>query len=216
MWGTGSQFGPQFYNLGRMSLFASRPAAGTSCLYAGPQMRVGPDHGGAGRAQHHRGRCRCGAGGRIEIDLHSPWCQPPIPGPHWRSPTVCEAEPDAYMAMIETAEIVAERYNVSREAQDALPRSASSAPPMRREAGRLADEIVPITTEKLLRAKDGTETGRETVTVSADEGIRADTTCEALSGAEARVQGRREGQGRPLRHGRKRQPAVRRRRRAGR
>jgi acetyl-CoA C-acetyltransferase len=107
--------------------------------------------------------------------------QPPIAGPHWRSPTVSEAEPDAYMAMIETAEIVAQRYGISREAQDEFSAISQHRAADATQAGRLADEIVPITVERLLRAKDGTETGRETLTVSADEGIRADTTAEALS-----------------------------------
>ena len=92
-----------------------------------------------------------------------------------------EAEPDAYMAMIETAEIVAQRYGISREAQDEFSAISQQRAADATQAGRLADEIVPITVEKLLRAKDGTETGRETLTVSADEGIRADTTAEALS-----------------------------------
>ena len=48
-------------------------------------------------------------------------------------------------------------------------------------AGKFNDEIVPITVEKSLKDKEGNETGRETVTVSADEGVRGDTTAEGLS-----------------------------------
>ena len=107
---------------------------------------------------------------------------PGIVDPSWRSPNVLEHEPDAYMAMIETAEIVAERYNVPREAQDRFGAESQQRAAAATEAGRLAEEIVPLTTEKVIRAKDGSETGRETVTLEADEGIRAGTTYETLAG----------------------------------
>ncbi len=94
----------------------------------------------------------------------------------------CSHEPDAYMAMIETAEIVADRYDISREAQDRFAATSQQRAAAATEAGRLADEIVPLQTEKVIRAKDGSETGRETVTLETDEGIRAGTTYEALEG----------------------------------
>jgi acetyl-CoA C-acetyltransferase len=98
---------------------------------------------------------------------------------------VLDREPHAYMAMIETAEIVAERYGISREAQD----EAAFVSHMRAAAaaaeGRFADEIVPIAVTKNVIAKDGTVAGREDVTLSADEGIRADTTREGLAKLKA-------------------------------
>ena len=180
MWGAGGQFGPQFYNVGRMSLFTAglpqelpaftldrKCASGLTTVALAARSIV------AGDADVVL------AGGSESIS--TTLGQPPIAGPHWRSPTVSEAEPDAYMAMIETAEIVAQRYGISREAQDEFSAISQQRAADATQAGRLADEIVPITVEKLLRAKDGTETGRETLTVSTDEGIRADTTAEALS-----------------------------------
>ena len=97
-----------------------------------------------------------------------------------RSEAVIAAEPDAYMQMIETAEIVAERYGVAREAQDAFAAQSQQRAGAAQAAGRFNDEIVPITVEKVLRDKQGAETGRETVTLTADEGVRGDTTAEGL------------------------------------
>jgi acetyl-CoA C-acetyltransferase len=103
--------------------------------------------------------------------------------PAWRnrSQAVIDADPYAYMAMIETAEVVAERYGVSREAQDAFAALSQQRAGAAQAAGRFNDEIVPITVEKSLKDKEGNETGRETVTVTADEGVRGDTTAEGLS-----------------------------------
>ena len=98
-----------------------------------------------------------------------------------RSEAVIAAEPDAYMQMIETAEIVAERYGVTREAQDTFAAQSQQRAGAAQAAGRFNDEIVPITVEKVLRDKQGAETGRETVTLTADEGVRGDTTAEGLS-----------------------------------
>lgn len=99
-----------------------------------------------------------------------------------RSQAVIAAEPHAYMAMIETAEIVAERYNVSREDQDAFSAQSQQRAGAATEAGRFADEIVPITVQKALFDKEGNETGKETVTLDRDEGVRGNTTVEALAG----------------------------------
>jgi len=98
-----------------------------------------------------------------------------------RSEAVIEAEPNAYMTMLETAEVVAERYGISREAQDAFAAQSQQRAGLAQSAGRFSDEIVPISVEKVLRDKQGTETGRETLTLAADEGVRADTTAEGLS-----------------------------------
>lgn len=98
-----------------------------------------------------------------------------------RSQAVIAAEPEAYMAMIETAEVVAERYGISREAQDAFAAQSQQRAGAAQAAGRFSDEIVPITVERVLRDKGGAETGRETVTLSADEGVRGDTTAEGLA-----------------------------------
>jgi acetyl-CoA C-acetyltransferase len=98
-----------------------------------------------------------------------------------RSEFVKAADPHAYMAMIETAEIVADRYGVSREAQDEFSALSQQRAGAAQEAGRFLDEIVPITVDKALFDKEGNETGKEAVTLAHDEGVRGDTTAEKLA-----------------------------------
>ena len=59
------------------------------------------------------------------------------------------------MAMIETAEIVADRYNISRESQDAFAATSQQRAAAAHAAGRTDSEIVPITVEKALFDKEG-------------------------------------------------------------
>jgi len=99
-----------------------------------------------------------------------------------RSEFIKTADPHAYMAMIETAEIVAERYGVSRDEQDRFAALSQQRASAAQEAGKFDDEIVPITVTKALFDKEGNETGKEEVTLAKDEGVRAGTTYEALAG----------------------------------
>ena len=103
--------------------------------------------------------------------------------PQWRnrSEFVKQRDPYAYMAMIETAEVVAERYGVSREEQDRFAARSQQRAAAAQEAGGFDDEIVPITVHKALFDKEGNETGKEEVTLTRDEGVRAGTTWEALA-----------------------------------
>ncbi|MCB2049890.1 MAG: thiolase family protein [Novosphingobium sp.] len=94
---------------------------------------------------------------------------------------VTDQQPHAYMAMIETAEIVAEKYGISREAQDEIAVISHQRAAAATEAGRFADEIVPLTVTRNLIAKDGSVTGTEEVTLDTDEGIRADSNIESLA-----------------------------------
>ena len=98
-----------------------------------------------------------------------------------RSEFIKAADPTAYMAMIETAEIVAERYGVSREDQDRFAAQSQQRAGAAQAAGRFDDEIVPITVEKALFEKDGSEAGKESVTLARDEGVRGDTSYEKLA-----------------------------------
>ena len=98
-----------------------------------------------------------------------------------RSDFVKSQDAHAYMVMIETAELVADRYGVSREDQDRFAALSQQRAAAAQEAGRFADEIVPITVSKALFDKEGNETGKEEVTMDRDEGVRGDTTYEKLS-----------------------------------
>jgi len=103
--------------------------------------------------------------------------------PAWRnrSEFVKAHDPYAYMVMIETGEVVADRYNISREAQDRFAALSQQRAAAAQEAGKFDDEIVPITVNKALFDKEGNETGKEEVTLTKDEGVRAGTTYEKLA-----------------------------------
>ncbi len=98
------------------------------------------------------------------------------------SKAVLEVEPTAYIPMIETAEIVAERYGISREAQDEYSLQSQQRTAEAQAAGKFDDEIVPLTTQKLLFDRETKQpAGHQEVTLSKDEGNRADTTLESLA-----------------------------------
>ena len=89
---------------------------------------------------------------------------------------------DAYMAMIDTAEVVARRYGIARDRQDAYALQSQQRTAAAQAAGRFAHEIVPVTASKAVVNRDTGETKREDVTLSADEGSRPDTSLDGLAG----------------------------------
>jgi acetyl-CoA C-acetyltransferase len=105
--------------------------------------------------------------------------------PRYANKSVTDREPAATIPMIETAEIVADRYEISREAQDAYAAQSQQRAEAGLANGAFDEEIVPITVEKALFDKGGNRTGTETVTVTQDEGIRPGTTAETLAGLKA-------------------------------
>ncbi|MCW5729528.1 MAG: acetyl-CoA C-acyltransferase [Alphaproteobacteria bacterium] len=91
-------------------------------------------------------------------------------------------KPEVYMQMIDTAEVVAKRYGISRERQDEFGLQSQLRACAGQQAGKFTDEIAPITVKKLLYdRKTNTYNGEETVTVDRDEGLRADTNPEGLA-----------------------------------
>jgi acetyl-CoA C-acetyltransferase len=97
------------------------------------------------------------------------------------SEAVLAAQPAAYIQMIETAEVVAERYGISRAAQDEYSLQSQQRTAAAQAAGKFNDEIVPLATQKQLYDKEGNPTEKQAVTLTKDEGNRADTTLESLS-----------------------------------
>jgi acetyl-CoA C-acetyltransferase len=98
------------------------------------------------------------------------------------NPWVKEQHPGVYMAMGDTAEVVAKRYNVAREAQDELSLLSQQRIAAAQERGFFAGEIAPIdVTRAILDKKTGEKVGEEAVTVTRDECNRADTTLEGLA-----------------------------------
>lgn len=102
--------------------------------------------------------------------------------PRYVNKSVTQNVPAAYIPMIETAEIVADRYGISRERQDEYGAQSQQRAAAGLQQGAFAEEIVPITVEKALFDKEGNRTGTETVTLAQDEGIRPGTTVEGLRG----------------------------------
>ena len=89
--------------------------------------------------------------------------------------------PGFYLSMIETGQIVAERYGISREAQDAFGVESHRRAAGAQAAGRLNEEIVAMSATKLLYDKAGEVTGGEQIIFDRDEGVRAETTIEGLA-----------------------------------
>ncbi len=100
---------------------------------------------------------------------------------NYHSDWVKTQRPEIMLPMIPTAENVANRYRISREAQDAYGAQSQQRISAAHAAGRLDAEIVPITVIKKIRDKEGNVTGEETVTLDRDEGMRPQTTAEALA-----------------------------------
>lgn len=101
---------------------------------------------------------------------------------HWQDPWISERLPATYMAMVETAEIVARRYGVSREAQDAYALQSQQRTAAAQAAGRFDDEIVPLRTVMQVTDRETGETTMREVTLEHDEGNRPSTTLDGLAG----------------------------------
>jgi acetyl-CoA C-acetyltransferase len=100
------------------------------------------------------------------------------------SQTVVDIDPTAYMPMLETAEVVSARYNISREAQDLYSLQSQQRTAAAQQAGLFADEIVPMATKMAVFNKETKETTYQDVVVDRDECNRPSTTLESLSSLE--------------------------------
>jgi acetyl-CoA C-acetyltransferase len=98
-----------------------------------------------------------------------------------KDPAVTERVPHAYMNMLQTAEFVARKYGISRQAQDAYALQSQQRTAAAQAAGRLAAEIVPFATTLAVADKTTGAVSYRDITLSADEGNRPDTTAEGLA-----------------------------------
>ncbi|NVI05177.1 acetyl-CoA C-acyltransferase [Paraburkholderia youngii] len=96
-------------------------------------------------------------------------------------PWIVEHKPSLYMAMIDTADMVARRYGISREAQDQFSVESQRRTAEAQQAGRYAEEIIPVTTTMAITDKETRAVSYREVTVSADNCNRPGTTYEALA-----------------------------------
>jgi acetyl-CoA C-acetyltransferase len=98
-----------------------------------------------------------------------------------QDPALVESLPALYMTMLETAEIVSERYGVSREAQDEFALRSQQRTAAAQQAGRFDDEIVAMPSVMLMTDRNTGETSAKSVTLTKDEGNRPDTNLEGLA-----------------------------------
>lgn len=106
--------------------------------------------------------------GNHAVPKHDPW--------------IAEHKPELYMTMIETADIVAKRYNISRDAQDAYGLRSQQRMAAAQNAGLFADEIVPMQATMAVKDKETGEISHHEVTVNRDECNRPQTVIENLQG----------------------------------
>jgi acetyl-CoA C-acetyltransferase len=96
-------------------------------------------------------------------------------------PWIVEHKPELYLSMIATADIVAQRYNISREAQDRFSAESQRKTEVAQLEGRYKDEIIACTTTMAVTDKETKAVTRREVTVSEDNCNRRGTTYEALA-----------------------------------
>jgi acetyl-CoA C-acetyltransferase len=98
-----------------------------------------------------------------------------------RDPWIDEHKPTLYWSMLQTAENVAKRYNIAKEAQDEYGVRSQLRAAAAQAAGKFKDEIAPMTTTMGVIDKNTGAISMREVTISSDEGIRPDTTLEGVS-----------------------------------
>jgi acetyl-CoA C-acetyltransferase len=95
---------------------------------------------------------------------------------------------DIYMPMLQTAEVVAKRYRIARDVMDEYGLQSQQRVAAAYEAGKYADEIIPVKTTRIVWDKETGEASEAEVTVSADEGVRP-STLEGVQGLKTVIEG---------------------------
>lgn len=106
-----------------------------------------------------------------------------------QDPNVLKNASDAYISMLETAEIVAKRYNVSRDAQDEYSLQSQQRTATAQAAGKFDDEIVPLPSKMLFMDKETKQQSTHDAKLEKDEGNRPTTTLEGLQGLKPVIEG---------------------------
>ena len=106
-----------------------------------------------------------------------------------RGEWLMEHKPDIYMPMLQTAEVVAKRYGISREAQDEYAYQSQMRTAAAQQAGKFDPEIVPMTARMKVQNKETGEISVQEVTRTLDEGNRPDTTLEGLRKLKPVIEG---------------------------
>jgi len=100
---------------------------------------------------------------------------------HAVDPDLQKIKGDVYMPMLDTAEVVAKRYGISREAQDEYSLESQRRTAAAQQGGRFKEEIAPMTTKMAVMDKATKEVSHKEITLSQDEGPRPETTAEGLA-----------------------------------
>jgi acetyl-CoA C-acetyltransferase len=100
---------------------------------------------------------------------------------HAVDPELKAMKGDVYMPMLDTAEVVSKRYNISREAQDEYSLESQRRTASAQQGGRFKEEIAPISTKMAVMDKATKEVSYKDITLSQDEGPRPETTAEGLA-----------------------------------
>ena len=95
---------------------------------------------------------------------------------------ITKNKPELYFSMIQTAEVVSKRYNISRQQQDEYGLQSQMRMANAQKKGLLDKEIFPLETQKIVKNKETGEISKENVLLKKDEGNRPETTLEGLKG----------------------------------
>ncbi|RZF64750.1 acetyl-CoA C-acyltransferase [Sphingomonas populi] len=177
--GCAAQQGTQGYNIGRLTAAAAGLPVSVAGMSVDRQCASGLMAIATAAKQIVQDGMEVAIGGGVEsISLTQ---NAHKNGYRAQSRAVTAHSPHMYVAMLETAELVAERYGVSREAQDAYALQSQQRTAAAYAAGRYAAELAPLTTRMLVTDKASGETSERDITLDRDEGFRADTTIAGLS-----------------------------------
>ena len=176
--GCAMQQGTQTFNLGRLGAMA----AGLPTTVSGMTMDRQCSSGMMAIATAAKqiildGMEVCVAGGMETISLvqNKQFNASRIPDPR-----LLKLHPDVHMPMLQTAEVVAYRYGVTRDRCDEYALQSQQRTAAAQAAGKFDDEIIPVTADKVVKDKKTGETRIETVTIKVDEGARPGTTLAGL------------------------------------
>jgi acetyl-CoA C-acetyltransferase len=106
-----------------------------------------------------------------------------------QDPNLIGKHPNIYMAMLDTAETVANRYGISREAQDEYGLQSQQRTAAAQASGKFDEEIIPVSVEKVVFDKETKGVRKEAVTLSKDEGNRPETNAEGLANLKPVIEG---------------------------
>lgn len=179
LFGAALQQGTQFANLGRQVAMAARMPVSVAGMTIDRQCSSGLMSIATGAKQIMvDGQQVVVAGGCESISLVQ---NDKLNTHRMVDPNAIAHSPNIHMPMLDTAETVARRYNISRSMQDEYALMSQQRTAQAQAEGKFDDEIVPVTATKLVYDKQTGETSEQQVTLEKDEGNRAQTTLDDLS-----------------------------------